>query len=63
MWGAKSEVAHKWAKWLNDPWHVWGARDQKRPTKRPRVYITAIVWGVPNASEQKTQTGMDQMWA
>ena len=55
--GAKSEVAHKWAKWLTHPLpyrgfggspmlHT-GAQSQKWPTRGPSGYITLAVWGIP----------------
>ena len=57
--GAKSEVAHKWAKWLPHPCrigdpHRFRARgqNQKWPTSGQKGYLTPAVSGIPTASEQ-----------
>ena len=37
--GTKSEVAHKWARWLHDPCRL-GGPNQKWPTRGEGGYIT-----------------------
>ena len=58
-WGRESEVAHKWAGWLHNPYRLWGplcfrARDKIR--SGPTGYITPAMYGVTYASEQGTQS-------
>ena len=57
--GAKSEVAHKWARWLHNPCRLGGSppfqsggQDQKWPTSGQGSYITPAAWGLPTASER-----------
>ena len=58
--GAKSEVAHKWAKWLRHPcrlgdphrFRAGGGGDQKWPTCGQSGYATPAVSEIPTASEQ-----------
>ena len=56
--GIKSEVAHKWAKWLPHPCRVGdphrfrvGGQNQKWPTSGQSGYLTPAVSGIPTASE------------
>ena len=57
--GAKSEMAHKWARWLHHPCslgdpHRFRAegKNQKWPTSGQGGYITPAASGGPNASER-----------
>ena len=57
--GAKSEVAHKWAKWLPHPCRIGdphrlraGGQNQKWPTCGQNGYVTLAVSGIPTASER-----------
>ena len=57
--GAKSEVAHKWAKWLPHPCRIGdphrfraGGQNQKWPTSGQSGYLTPAVSGIPTASER-----------
>ena len=57
--GAKSEVAHKWAKWLPQPLPYRGSpplqsggQNQKWPTYGQSGYLTPAVSGIPTASER-----------
>ena len=57
--GAKSEVAHKWAKWLPHPCRIGdphrcraGGQNQKWPTSGRNGYLTPAVSGIPTAAEQ-----------
>ena len=57
--GAKSEVAHKWAKWLPHPCRIGGSpplqsggQNQKWPTSGQSGYLTPAVSGIPTASER-----------
>ena len=57
--GAKSEVAHKWAKWLPRPCRIGdptaserGGQNQKWPTSVQSGYLTPAVSGIPTASER-----------
>ena len=57
--GAKSEVAHKWAKWLPHPCHIGdpprfraGGQNEKWPTSGQNGYLTPAVSGIPTASER-----------
>ena len=68
--GAKSEVAHKWAKWLphpcriGDPHHfkAWG-QNQKWPTSGQSGYLTPAVSGIPTASEPGAKLEVADKWA
>ena len=51
-WGAKLEVAHKWARWLHNPCHLGGSpplqsggQNQRWPTSGQGGYITPATWG------------------
>ena len=55
--GAKSEVAHKWARWLHHPCRLGyphrfraGGQNQKWPTNGQGDYITPAASGIPSAS-------------
>ena len=68
--GAKSEVAHKWAKWLPHPCrigdpHRFKARgqNQKRPTSGQSGYLTPAVSGIPTASERGAKSEVAHKWA
>ena len=57
--GAKSEVAHLWAKWLRNPCHLGdataserGGGNQKWPTCGQTGYVTLAVSGIPTAAER-----------
>ena len=57
--GGKSEVAHKWAKWLRYPLPSRGSpplqsggQNQKWPTCGQSGYVTPAVSGIPTASER-----------
>ena len=57
--GAKSEVAHKWAKWLPHPCRIGdphrfkaGGQSQKWPTSGQSGYLTPAVSGIPTALER-----------
>ena len=64
--GAKSEVAHKWARWLHNhrrlrgtpPLQCWG-QNQKWPRSGQGGYITPAASGIPTAS----QRGAKSEWA
>ena len=57
--GSKSEVAHKWAKWLRHPCRLGdshrfkaGGQNQKWRTSGQNGYVTPAVSGIPSASER-----------
>ena len=59
--GAKSEVAHKWARWLHHacrlgdpPPQSWG-QNQNWPINGQGGYITPAASGIPSASERGTK--------
>ena len=62
--GAKSEVAHKWAKWLHHPCRLGypplqsGGQNQKWPINGQGGFITPAASGIPAASER----GQSQKW-
>ena len=63
--GTKSEVAHKWADWLRNPYRLGGSpmlqsggHNQKWPTSGWVGYINPAVLGVPYASKR----GTNQQW-
>ena len=63
--GAKSEVAHKWARWLHHPCRLGdphrfrsGGQNQKWPINGQGGYITPAASGIPSASER----GQNQKW-
>ena len=68
--GAKSEVAHKWAKWLPHPCRIGdphrfraGGQNQKWPTSGQNGYLTPAVLGIPTASERGAKSEMAHKWA
>ena len=69
--GAKSEMAHKWAKWrrhpcrLGDPHRcrAGGGGNQKWPTSGQSGYVTPAVSGIPAAAERGTKSEMAHLWA
>ena len=61
--GAKSEVAHLWAKWLRHPCRLGdphrcraGGGNQKWPTCGQSGYVTPAVSGIPTASERGAES-------
>ena len=60
----KSEMAHKWAWWLPNPWRLGGpnaldgGQNQKWPTSGHSGYVTRAVSGVLNAFNE----GQNQNW-
>ena len=68
--GAKSEVAHKWAKWLPHPCRIGdphrfraGGQNQKWPTSGQNGYLTPAVLGIPTASERGAKSEVAHKWA
>ena len=68
--GAKSEVAHKWAKWLRHPLPYRGApplqsggQNQKWPTSGRSGYLTPAVSGSPTAAERGAKSEVAHKWA
>ena len=68
--GAESEVAHKWARWLNKPLPPRGSpplqsggQNQKWPTSGQGGYINPAAWGVPSASERGAESQVAHKWA
>ena len=68
--GAKSEVAHKRARWLHNPCrlgspHRFRARGRIRkcPTNGRGGYINPAAWGVPTASEHGAESEVAHKWA
>ena len=69
--GAKSEVAHLWAKWLRHPrligdphrFRSGGGGNQKWPTCRQSGYVTPAVSGIPTASERGAKSEVAHLWA
>ena len=68
--GAKSEVAHKWAKWLPHPCCIRepqcfraGGQNQKWPTSGQSGYLTPAVSGSPTASERGAKSEVAHKWA
>ena len=66
--GAKSEVAHKWARWLHHPCRLGdphrlkaGGRNQKWPTSGQGGYITPAASGIPTASERGAKSEVPQV--
>ena len=65
-WGAKSEVAYTWARWLHHPCHLGdphrfkaGGKIRRRPNSGQGGYITPAASGIPTASERgvKSEVG------
>ena len=70
MRGAKSEVAHLWAKWLRHPCRLGdphrckaGGENQKWPTCGQSGYVTPAVSGIPTASERGEKSEVAHLWA
>ena len=68
--GAKSAVAHLWAKWLRhpcrlgDPHHCRaGGQNQKWPTSGQNGYVTPAVLGIPTAAERGAKSEVAHTWA
>ena len=68
--GAKSEVAHKWAKWLPHPCGIGdphrcraGGQNQKWPTSGQVGYLTPAVSGIPTAAERGAKSEVAHKWA
>ena len=68
--GAKSEVAHLWAKWLRHPCRLGdphrctaGGGNQKWPTCGQSGYVTPAVSGMPTASERGGKSEVAHLWA
>ena len=66
---AKSEVAHKWAKWLPQPLPHRGSpplqsggQNQKWPTSGQNGYLTPAVLGIPTASERGAKSEVAHKW-
>ena len=62
-WGAESEVAHKWARWLHNPLPRGGTpplqsmgQNQRWPTSEQGGYITPTASGVPTALERGAES-------
>ena len=70
--GKKSEVAHKWAKWLRHPCRLGdlrrfraggGGGGQKWPTCGQSGYVTLAASGIPTASERGRKSEVAHKWA
>ena len=68
--GAKSEVAHKWAKWLPHPCRIGGSpplqcggQNRKWPTNGQSGYLTPAVSGIPTASKRGAKLEVAHKWA
>ena len=68
--GTKSEVAHKWARWLHNPCCLGdplrfraGGQNQKWPTCRQGGYITPAASGIPSARERGVESEVAHKWA
>ena len=68
--GAKSELAHKWAKWLPHPCRIGdphrcraGGQNQKWPTSGQIGYLTPAVSGIPTAAERGAKSEVAHKWA
>ena len=69
--GAKSEVAHLWARWLRHPCHLGdplrlragGGQNQKWPTCGQSGYVTLAASGIPTASERGAKSEVAHLWA
>ena len=69
-WGAKSEVAHKWARWLHHPCRLGdlhsrraGGRNQKWPIHGQAGYVSRAASGIPFASERGAKSEVAHEWA
>ena len=69
--GAKSEVAHLWAKWVRHPCRLGDAHrfragvggNQKWPTCGQTPCVTPAVSGIPGASERVGKSEVAHLWA
>ena len=68
--GGKSEVAHKWAKWLRHPYRLGdphhctaGGQNQKWPACGQSGYVTPAVSGIPTTSEPGGKSEVAHKWA
>ena len=64
--GAESEVDHKGAGWLHNPFHLGGhggGKNQNWPTKGLGGYKNPSTWGVPNASQWGKESEVAHKWA
>ena len=68
--GAKSEVAHTWARWLHHPCRLRdpqrlraGGKIRSRPTSAQGGYITPAASGIPTASKRGVKSEMAHTWA
>ena len=68
--GAKSEVAHKWARWLPHLCRIGephrcraGGNNKKGPTSGRNGYLTPAVSGSPTASERGAKSEVAHKWA
>ena len=68
--GAKSEVAHLWARWLRHPCYFGdphrfraGRGNQKWPTCGQSGYVTPAVSGIPSAVERVAKKEVAHLWA
>ena len=68
--GAKSEVAHKWAKWLPHPCRIGephrcraGGRIRSGPQVGKSGYLTPAVLGIPTAAERGAESEVAHKWA
>ena len=68
--GAKSEVAHKWAKMATSPLPYRGSpplqsggQNEKWPTSGRSGYLTPAVSGIPTASERGAKSEVAHKWA
>ena len=67
---AKSEVTHKWARWLHHPCclrdpHRFraGGKNQKWPINGQGGYITTAASGIPSASDRGAKSEVTHIWA
>ena len=68
--GAKSEVDHKWARWLHHPCRLGdphrfksGGNNQKWPTSGQDGYITPAASWIPTALERGAKSEVAHKWA
>ena len=68
--GAKSEVAHKWARWLRHPCRLEdplrfkaGGQNQKWPINGQGTYVDLTALGIPTASERGAKSEVAHNWA
>ena len=68
--GAKSEVAHKWAKWIPHLCHIGeprshqsGGQNREWPTSGKIGYLTPAVSGSPTAAERGAKSEVTHKWA